>query len=83
MRSQQSAEIRADSSKQETKKNKLTIDQVFDAAEAGSHLRLLVSPGGALDLEHCEEVGLLRLRLLLSRLEMLCELRDQSVMLLG
>ena len=49
-------------------------------------MRLLVGPGGALDLELSKEVGLLRLRFPLSRLESLCllrELSDQSVTLLG
>ena len=65
---------------------KLTIDQVFDAAEAGCHLRLLVGPGRALDLKLGKEVGLLRLHLPLSRLEglrLLGELSDQPVSLLG
>ena len=49
-------------------------------------MRLLVGPGGALDLELVKEVGLLRLRLPLSRLEglrLLRELSDQPVSLLG
>ena len=63
---------------------KLTIDQVFNTAEAGSHLRLLVGPGRALDLELSKEIGFLRLCLPLSRLEglrLLRELSDQSIML--
>ena len=64
----------------------LTIDQVFNDAEAGSHLRLFVGPGGALDLELGKEVGLLRLCLPLSHIEgprLLRELSDQPVTLLG
>ena len=70
----------------ERKKRKLTIDHVLSVTEAGSQLRLLVGPDGALDFELSKEVGLLRLRLFLSRLEtlrLLRQLRDQSVTLLG
>ena len=64
---------------------RLTIDQVFDAAEAGRHLGLLVGPGRALDLKLGEEVGLRRLHLQLGRLEgfrLLGKLGDQAVPLL-
>ena len=71
---------------QRKKKEKLTIDHVLDATKAGSQLRLLVGPGGALGLKLSKEVGLFRLCLLLSRLEklrLLRQLRDQSVTILG
>ena len=65
---------------------RLTIDQVFDAAEAGRHLGLLVGPGRALDLKLGEEVGLCRLHLQLGRLEsfrLLGKLSNQAIPLLG
>ena len=70
----------------ERKKRELVIDHVLHATEAGNQLSLLVGPDEALDLKLSKEVGLFRLRLLLSRLEkprLLRQLRDQSVTLLG
>ena len=64
---------------------KLTIDQVFDAAEAGRHLGLLVGPGRALELKLGKEAVLRRLRLQLGRLEvfrLFGKLGDQAVPLL-
>ena len=78
--------MRADSSKQETKRMQLTVDQVFNAAKAGHHLGLLVGPGRALDLKLGKEAGLRRLRLQLGRLEafhLFDKLGDQAVPLLG
>ena len=69
---------------QETKRIKLTVDQVFNAAEAGCHLGFLVGPGRVLDLKLGEVVGLFRLRLLLGRhegLHLLSKLSDQPVSL--
>ena len=65
---------------------KLPADQVLDVAEAVRRLRLLVGPGGALGSELGQEIGLLRLRIPLGRLEslrLLGELGDQPVPLLG
>ena len=70
----------------ERKKRELVIDHVLHATEAGNQLSLLVGPDEALDLKLSKEVGLFRLRLLLSHLEtlrLLHQLHDQSVMLLG
>ena len=84
--SKESAQIRAGSSMQETKKTKFTIDQVFNAAEAGRPMGFPVGPGGALDLKLGEEVGLLRLHLQLGRLKglrLFSKLSDQPVPLFG
>ena len=64
---------------------RLTIDQVFNVAEAGRHLGLLVGPGRALDLKLSEEASVHRLHLHLGRLEgfrLLGKLGDQAVPLL-
>ena len=66
----------------ERKRRKLTINHVFNPAEAGLQQRLLVGPGGAFGLELGEEIGLFHLRLLLSSLEkfrLLRQLRGQPV----
>ena len=63
-----------------------TVDQVFNAAEAGHHLGFLVGPGGMLDFKLGEEVSLLRLHLQLGRLEglrLFGKLSDQAVPLFG
>ena len=68
------------------KRGKLTVNHVFNFAEAGSQQSLLISPGGAFGLELSKETGLLVLRLLLGLLEklrLLRQLRDQPVTLFG
>ena len=71
--SQKSARPTVGGSK-ETKK--LTIDEVLDLMEAGSQLRLLVGPGGALALKLGQEHSLFLLCLLLRLLEQLLLLRQ-------
>ena len=64
---------------------RLTIDQIFSAAEAGCHLGILVGPGRALDLKLGKEVGLRHLHLQLGCLEgfrLLGKLSDQAILLL-
>ena len=71
---------------EEEKRGKLTINYVFNLAQAGSQHRLLFGPGRAFGHELGKEAGLLVLRLLLGLLEklrLLRQLRDQPVTLLG
>ena len=78
--------MRADGSKQKAKRMKLTVDQVFNSAEAGCHLGFPVGPGGTLDFKLGKEVHLLRLHLRLGRLEglrLFSKLSDQPVPLFG